>query len=146
MYVDVNADCGQAIDQQALVLILRKNQQVRKRAQTLAHFPEDGTRRLPAGHPEICRDYPPATFDDGVGEADLAVELERPSLHGKRARRRPRFRSLVDNPHAHAEPRQPQGQDQARRPCADDEDVCLARRRSSHCLRSLLKPAAAITA
>ena len=62
-------------------------------------------------------------LDDRIGEANLAVQLERARLHGERARRRPRLRRLVDDPHAHAQPRQPQGQHQARRSCADDQDV-----------------------
>ena len=57
------------------------------------------------------------------GEADLLVQLERACLHGERARRRARLRRLVDDPHADAQPRQPQRQHQARRSCADDENV-----------------------
>ena len=98
--------------------------------------PKNSARRLLAGHPEIRGDDPPSALDDRIGEADLAVELERPCLHGKRARGRPRFRRLVDDPHAHAQPRQPQGQHQTGRACADDEDVGIANRRCIHGLES----------
>jgi hypothetical protein len=84
------------------VLVLGKNQRVRKRAEARAHVAEDGTCRLLAGHPEIRGDHSPSALDDRVSQVDLAVQLESPCLHGKRARRRPRFRRLVDDPHAHA--------------------------------------------
>ena len=50
--------CGQAIDQQALVLVLRKDQRVGERAEARAHVAEDGARHLLAGHPEIRRRRP----------------------------------------------------------------------------------------
>ena len=107
--LDRDAEFGQAIDQQALVLVLGKDQRVRKRAEACAHLAEDGARHLLAGHPEIRGEGLPSTLDDRVSEADLAVQLQRACLHGNRARRRPRLRRLVDDPHAHAQPRQPEG-------------------------------------
>ena len=76
----------------------------------------------------------PPTIDDRIREADLAVQLERARLHGERARRRARPCRLVDDPDAHAQPRQPQGQHQPGRPGADDEDVTLTNRRYTHVL------------
>jgi uncharacterized cupin superfamily protein len=55
-----------------------------------------------AGKPEIHGVHLPSTVDDRVGEADLAVELERARLHGQRARRRTRLGRLVDDPHLDA--------------------------------------------
>ena len=111
------------------MLVLRKDQHVRKRADASAHVAEHGVRHRLAGRPEIDGAHRPSSRDDRVCEADLAVQLERARLHGQRARRRPGLRRLVDDPHAHAQPRQPQGQHQARRPRADDEDVGVADRR-----------------
>ena len=121
--LDLDADPGEAVDQQTLVLVLRKDQRVGERAEARAHLAENRVRHLLAGHPEIGGEDVPSTFDDRVSQADLPVQLERACLHGQRARRRPRLRRLVDDPYAHAQPRQPQGQHEARRPGADDEDV-----------------------
>ena len=121
--LDPHAGVGQAIDQQTFVFVLRKDQRVRKGAEAGAHFAEYGMCRLPAGHPQIGGEDLSPALDDWRREADLAVELERPRLHGKSARGRPGFRSFVDDPHAHSQPGQPERQHQTRRPCADDEDV-----------------------
>ncbi len=126
--LDLDAGFGQTLDQEALVLVLRKDLRIRKRTQTEAHLTEDGSRHLVAGHPEIRSEDLSSTLDHRVRQADLAVQLERARLHGQRARRRPRPRRPVDDSHAHAQPRQPQSQHQARRACADDEDVSLAYR------------------
>lgn len=66
------------------------------------------------------------TGDDRVGETDLAVQLERTRLQGKRARCRPWLRCPIDDPHAHAQQCQPQGQYQPRRTSSDDEEVDVA--------------------
>ena len=105
------------------MLVLRKDQRVRKRTEARAHFAEHGMCRLSAGHPQIGGENLPSTLDDWRGEADLAVELERPRLHAKGARCRSGLRRLVDNPDAHAEPRQPEGEHETGRPRTDDEDV-----------------------
>ena len=85
--------------------------------------PKTTRATCPAGHPEIDGGHLPSALDDRVREADLAVQLERACLHGERARGRSRLRRLVDDSHADTQPRQPQRQHQARRSCADDEDV-----------------------
>ncbi len=67
--LDLDAGLGQAIDQQTLVLVLGKDQRIRKRAETRAHLAEDRMCRLLAGHPEIRGDGLPSTLDDRVGDA-----------------------------------------------------------------------------
>jgi hypothetical protein len=121
--LDVNADLAEALHQQSLVLVLRKNQRIRKRAKTFAHVPEDDVGRLLARHPEIRGRHLSAAFGNGVREAELTIQFERSCLHGQRARGRSRLRRLVDDADARAQARQPQGQHQARRAGADDEDI-----------------------
>jgi hypothetical protein len=58
-------------------------------ADACAHVAEDCMCRLLAGHPEMNGDGLPPTLDDRVSEANLAVQLERPCLHGNRARLSP---------------------------------------------------------
>src|SRR5205807_676740 len=94
----LDAGLGQAIEQQTLVLVLRKDQRVWKRTDTGAHVAEDGARDLSAGRPEIGGGHLPSTRDDRLSEADLVVQLQRACLDGQRARRRPRLRRLVDDP------------------------------------------------
>ena len=69
--------------------------------------------------------------DDLVGQPELPVELERPRVHAQRARRRPGLRGLVDDAHAHAEPAEPEGEHQARRARAGDEDLGIRHGQSS---------------
>ena len=83
--LDVDAGVRQAIDQQALVLVLRKDQRIGKRAEARAHFAENGVRRPLPGDPEIDGDHLPPALDDRLSETDLAVKLERPRVQDQRA-------------------------------------------------------------
>src|SRR5258708_37661185 len=71
---DLDAGLGQAIDQQTLVLVLRKDQRVREGAQSRAHVGEDCACHILASHPEIGGHAFPSTLDDRMGAADLAVK------------------------------------------------------------------------
>ncbi len=71
--LDFDAGLGQAVDQQALVLVLRKDQHVRKRTDTRAHVAEGRARHLLAGRPEIDGSHLPSAGEDRVREADLTV-------------------------------------------------------------------------
>jgi hypothetical protein len=66
-----------------------------------------------------------STPDDRAREVDLTVQLKRTCLNGYRARRGLRLRPLVNDPEAYAQPRQPQCQHQAGRPCDNNQDVGL---------------------
>ena len=130
--LDVDAGFAQAIDQQPFVLVLRKNQRVGKRTDAGADIAEDCVRDVFAGGPEIDGAHWPSSRNDRVSDADLAVQLERACLHGERARRRPRLLGLVDDPHAHAQQRQPQRQHKTGRPGADNEDLGVGHFRATH--------------
>jgi hypothetical protein len=58
-----------------------------------------------------------------IGKSHLLVQLERARLDRERARRRPWLRGLVNDPDAHTESRQPEGQHQAGRAGADYQNV-----------------------
>src|SRR5271170_3849174 len=109
---DLHAGLAQALHQQALVFVLRKDERVRKWAESCAHFAEYGMSRSLAGHPEIRGHRFPPALNYRISEADLVVELERSRLHSQRARRRSWLGRLVDDPHPYAQPRQPKGQHQ----------------------------------
>ena len=65
-------------------------------------------RGLGAPDPEVDARNLDAALDDGVGNVYLAVELQRASLDGHGTRGGSRLGGLVDDPHAHAEPGQPE--------------------------------------
>ena len=126
--LDFDAGLAQAIDQQALMLVLRKDQHVGKWTDPHTHVADYGVGDLFPGCPEVDRRHLPPALDDGVSEADLPIQLERPCLDCKGARCRSRPVRLVDDPHADAHHRQPESQDEARRSCADDDDVSVTNR------------------
>jgi hypothetical protein len=117
---DLHTGFTQALHQQALVLVLRKDERVGKWAESRAHFTQYGMGRSLAGNPEIRGHGLTPPFNHRISKPDLAVELERSCLHSQSARGRSWFSRLVDDPHPHTQPRQPQGQDQACRSCAYD--------------------------
>src|SRR6267143_4669451 len=75
--LDFDADCGQSIDQETLVLVLRVDQRVRIRAQPLTHVAEGGTANSLSRGPKIGGDERPPAIGHRVRETDLPVELER---------------------------------------------------------------------
>jgi hypothetical protein len=100
--LDVDAELGEAIDQQPLVLVLRIDEREGIRTDTHPHVAEHRPCHLHACYPQIRGADPPSTLDDLVGETDLSIELERTRLHRDRTRRRPRLRRLVGDLDAHA--------------------------------------------
>ena len=87
--LDLNAGLSQALNQQTLVLVLRKDQRVGERTEPNAHFSKNCTSSSLAGDPEIRGNGLPSTLHHRFGKANLAVELERPCLNSERARRGP---------------------------------------------------------
>jgi len=83
---------------------------------------------LPATQRFAARAFRPRSTT-APARVDLIVQLKRPCLNGDRARRGLRLRRLVNDSEAYAQARQPQGQDQAGRPCANDQDVNFAHRK-----------------
>ena len=106
--LDVHAPFNEAIYQQALVFVLRIDQRVGKWTDIRTHVSEYHVRGPLACDPQVDRGHLAAAGDDGVGKADLAVQLERARLHSERTRRRARFRSLIDDPDADAKTSEPQ--------------------------------------
>ena len=76
--------------------------------QARAHFAEDRVRRFLASHPEIHGDGFVSTRDDRFSEAELAIQLQGPCLHSKRAGGGSGLCRLVHDPHTHAPLHQPQ--------------------------------------
>ena len=90
--LDVDAGLGQTVDQQTFVLVLRKDQRVGNGLRPAPMSPKTARATfLPATQSFAAAAFNPL-FDDGVSEADLVIELQRPCLHGDGARRRPRLR------------------------------------------------------
>jgi hypothetical protein len=80
---------------------------------------------LDAAGPEVGSPDATAAFDDGVVEEDLAVELERARLDGEGARRGAGAWRLVDDADFDAELGQPEGEHEAGRSGADDQNGLL---------------------
>ncbi len=66
-----------------------------------------------------------AAVNDGLRKSELLIELKRAPLNRQRTRCGTGSREPVDDPDAHAESGEPQGQHQARRTCANDQDIGL---------------------
>ena len=130
--LDAEAELGELGDEETLVFVLGKNQGVRIRAEAGAEFAEDRAGGVVAGDPEIHGDGLMTAGDDGVGEAELAIKFEGASLHREGARGGAGFGGFVDEAHAHAEAREPEGQDETGGTGADHEDVGIAIWRLSH--------------
>ena len=124
--LDAHAGLAQPLDQEALVLVLGKDDRVRERAEAHAAIAEDRTREPHPSEPEVHRDDADPTLDHRRGEAQRPVQLERPGLHGQRARGGARLRHLVDDANAHAQAREGERKHQPRGPRADDQDRARA--------------------
>jgi hypothetical protein len=71
--------------------------------------------------PEVRGCHFATSRDDGIRQSNLTIELARARLHGDRPRRRRRLHRFIYDRHRHAESREPQGQNQTRWPCTDDD-------------------------
>src|SRR6516162_11246788 len=98
-----DAELLQSLDQQALMLVLRKNVQERIGGQILADGLEGEPRLRFALHPHIYRRNLVAMLDHEVGEVELPVKFEGTRLNRERARGRAGLRRLVDDAHLDAE-------------------------------------------
>jgi hypothetical protein len=121
--LDRNADRLQALDEQAFVLVLRKDAQIRVRGQAHANVLEVEAGLALAARPKVYGGNLMRSRDNGAGKIELPVEFERAGLNGERARGRARLGGLVDDPHARAELGQPKGEDKAGRTGANDQDI-----------------------
>src|SRR6185437_15757577 len=113
--LDIDAAAAQAVDEQALVLVLGKNDHVRKRTGAGADRADVDPRGVPALDPQIHRVEANAAIDDVVGDAELPIELERARMNDQCPRRRARSGGLVDNAYARAASGEPESERQAGR-------------------------------
>ena len=109
------------------MLVLRQAQHERVGAEPRAEVAEAECRDLPPASPHAELAHADPACDGGVGDAELAVELERPRVDGHRARRLARPRAPVDDPERHAEAHEPECQGEPGGTGADDEDLRLRR-------------------
>ncbi len=86
--LDLYAGQGQTIDQQPLVLVLRKDQRVRERAEVAAHITKGRMSHPFARYPQIHGAGLASTVHGLVSQTNLTVELQRACLDGQRARGR----------------------------------------------------------
>ena len=123
--LDSDASCPELIDQKVLVFVLRKNQDIGIRTDVFANVAKRGAGDPPTSDPQIHAGCRPAARDNGIGNSDLPVQLERSRLYGEGAGGCRRLSKPVNDSHARPEPCQPQRQHEARRSRSDDEDVGL---------------------
>ena len=121
--LDRNRHRLEAFDKQAFVFVLRKDAQRGVRGQADADLLEVYARLAFATRPKVDRGNFTRSCDDGVGEIELAVKLERAGLNGERARGGPRLGGLVHDSHPGPELGQPEGEDKAGRTGADYQDI-----------------------
>ena len=94
-----DAELLQPLNQQTLMLVLRKNMQERIGRQVRADPLKRQARGRFALDPQIDGRNLVSTFDHGVRKPELAVEFERPRLNRQGPRGRAGLRRLVDNAH-----------------------------------------------
>src|SRR5215831_14886845 len=107
------------------MLVLRKDLQEGVGSQIRADLLERNARPGFALDPQPNgRDLVTAR-DNEIGKVELAVEFERARVDGERTRRRAGLGSLVDDAQLHSELGQPEREDEAGGPGADNEDIAL---------------------
>src|SRR5439155_25518787 len=136
--LDAHVQLFEPLDEEALVLVLRVDEPVWIGAPAQAQLAELDVRGLPGSGPEVrCGEHQPG-FDDLIGEAELAIELQRARLQRQRARSGAGLGSLIDDAGPDAEPGEPESEDEARRAGADDEHFGV---HASHLYRARVRAA-----
>ena len=120
--LDANAGPLEMVDEHPLMRVLRIHEREGEGTQSLADGVDPDASPWSAAHPEIDGGYLDAARHGVVCDSDLPVELERARLDGQRSRRRSRSFGAINDPDRHAEPRQPERQNESRRAGANDED------------------------
>jgi hypothetical protein len=105
------------------MLVLREDECVRVRTDPGAHVAEHCARHLTTCDPHVRGQYVVAARNDRVGQTDLAIELERASLHGDGPGGCPWRRRLVDDSHRDPQSCQPERHHQTGRPGAHDQHL-----------------------
>ena len=108
------------------MLVLGKDAQIGVRGHANAGLLEVEAGLALAARPQVYGRNLMRSRDNGVGEIELSIELERAGLNGERARGCARLGGLVHDPHPGSEPGQPKGEDKAGWTGANDQDIaCL---------------------
>ena len=105
------------------MLVLREDFKKGVRGQVRANGLEGKARLRFAFHPEVDRWNFMAPRHDGAGQIELAVELERPRLNRQSALGGAGLRRLVHDAHLDAELGQPERQNKARGPRANNQNI-----------------------
>ncbi len=109
------------------MLVLGKDVEERVGGKSGADVLESQAGLLLAFHPKVDGGDLVTQGQDGVGEIQLAVELEGPGLDRQGSRGRAGLRGFVDDPARYAEPGQPQSQDEAGGTGTHDQNVAVFR-------------------
>jgi GNAT superfamily N-acetyltransferase len=111
------------LDQQPLMFVLRKDDQIRERTDAGPYAAEMNMRDLPALDPQIqVGEWEPA-LDDGIGESNLPIELECSCVDDERARRGAGLGDFIDDADANAAVCEPQRKGKAGRAGTRDQDI-----------------------
>ena len=119
----VTPSASQVVDEEAFVLVLREDEHEGEGAEALAESPRSTWRPCLPLTQRLTASTWIAARDDFVGDAELAVELERAGVDDEGARGRARFGGFVDDADADAEPGEPEGEDEAGGAGADDQHL-----------------------
>ena len=121
--LDPNAERREALREEQLVLVLRKDDPERIRAETAPEVTELEPSCALGPAPEVDGGEDETAAHDLRREIDTAVELEGARLHRERARRRPRRARLVDDANADPELRERDREHEPGGAGARDQDV-----------------------
>src|SRR5438105_13489517 len=128
--LDAHVQLFEPLDQETLVLVLRVDEPEWIGTPAHAECAKLDVRGSGASGPKIRRGEDETCLDHCVGEAELAIVLERARLHGQRSRGGAGLGGLVDDADADAQPGEPESEDEASRTGADDEDFGVPARKN----------------
>ena len=121
--LDLDATVPQISQQDGLVAVLGQDEEVRMRADGLAHVAQHCTRHVAPLHPDARGVYLPAFLVRLFTQAELIIELQRAGLDRDGAGLLRRARLAVDDPHPDSAAGQPAGEHQSRGTGADNQHL-----------------------
>jgi hypothetical protein len=113
----------QVLAHDAFVVVLTEHQDVRERAQVLAHVVEWDTRLQPPVRPHVRAVAGATQLERSLRQPELRVDLERARVHGHGSRLQSRTAMTIDDHRANAAPAQLIRQHQPGRACPNDKDI-----------------------
>ncbi len=118
--LDLDADPGEVLDQQLFLIVLRQDQDKRKRTEALAKHPERKSLDVVSAPMKAHGRHHAPARQGVLRQAQPAIEFQGAGLQRKGAGRSARSRSAIDDPQANAQPRQPERQHHAAGAGADN--------------------------